>query len=59
MVSVVRSNAMFYLKFLFFTIAYSNISDQMIQANLKEYYLSNSYTTPDNVDINRHPITVG
>lgn len=39
--------------------AHSNISDQMIQSNLKEYYLSNSYTAPDNVDINRHPITVG
>lgn len=41
--------------------AHSNISDGIISAShVKEYYAAaNAYTTPDNIDINRQPITVG
>lgn len=41
-------------------LAPSNVSDVILSpAHTKEYYSSNSYSAPDNVDINRQPIHVG
>lgn len=42
-------------------VAPSHLSGEAIitPAHVKDYYASNVYTTPDNVDINRQPITVG
>lgn len=44
----------------FFT-APSHLSGEAIitPAHVKDYYASHAYTTPDNIDINRQPITVG
>ncbi|XP_063920116.1 ankyrin-3-like isoform X2 [Zophobas morio] len=43
------------------SMAPSHVSNELIinPTHVKEYYASNTYTTPDNVDINRQPITVG
>lgn len=39
----------------------SHVSNELIITphHLKEYYASNAYSAPDNVDINRQPITAG
>ncbi|KAG5900648.1 hypothetical protein JTB14_005921 [Gonioctena quinquepunctata] len=43
------------------SIAPSNISNELIitPQHVKEYYATNAYSAPDNVDINRQPITAG
>ncbi|XP_074025695.1 uncharacterized protein isoform X3 [Leptinotarsa decemlineata] len=43
------------------SIAPSNISNELIITphHVKEYYSTNAYSSPDNVDINRQPITAG
>ncbi|XP_050502445.1 ankyrin-3 isoform X4 [Diabrotica virgifera virgifera] len=43
------------------SIAPSQISNDIIitPQHVKEYYATNAYSAPDNVDINRQPITVG
>ncbi|XP_064215969.1 ankyrin-3 isoform X5 [Tribolium castaneum] len=43
------------------SMAPSHISNELIinPAHVKEYYTSNTFSAPDNVDINRQPITVG
>ncbi|XP_044258344.1 ankyrin-3-like isoform X5 [Tribolium madens] len=43
------------------SMAPSHISNELIinPTHVKEYYTSNTYSAPDNVDINRQPITVG
>ncbi|CAG9856109.1 unnamed protein product [Phyllotreta striolata] len=43
------------------SIAPSHLSNDLIitPQHVREYYAANSYSAPDNVDINRQPITVG